>query len=216
MSNPFDIIFKQNLTLPVTLIQIGASGGQEVELFSEVGVTSAVLIEPLDFPYSVLHEKVASHAGFFPCKALITSKNEQSVSFYVASNSGMSSSILEPKKHLNLYPDVTFPEKLSLVGYRLDYLIDDLFRKNFINFASADMLYLDVQGAELIVLKSAGQLLENASYVWTEVGSGGGYEHAAKYTEIINYLDFYNFQMIYFECAFEGFGDALFVKKSAI
>lgn len=214
MNNPFEILSRGNLEYPKTLVQVGASGGQEINLFKQVGITSGLFIEALDFPFSVLCEKVSSIPNFIPFKMLVTSKNEQNTTFHVASNSGMSSSILKPKNHLNIYPDISFSDKITLVGYRLDYLIRELSDKKIINFINIDMLYLDVQGAELSVLKSAGQLLENITYVWTEVGTGDGYENAAKYTEIINYLDIYGFQMIYFDCEFEGFGDALFVKKA--
>ena len=213
MNNPFQILSDQNLQFPKTLIQVGASGGQEIDLFKQIGITSGLFIEALDFPFSVLCEKVSLIPNFIPLKMLVTNINAQTVNFHVASNSGMSSSMLEPKNHLITYPDVSFSEKISLIGYRLDYLVQELSNRKIINFTTADMLYLDVQGAELSILKSAGQLLESISYVWTEIGCGDGYENAAKYTEIINYLDLYGFQMVYFNCAFEGFGDALFVKK---
>ena len=216
MTNPFEILSHQNLQFPKTVIQVGASGGQEINLFKQIGITSGLFIEALDFPFSILCEKVSLIPNFIPLKMLVTNINAQTVNFHVASNSGMSSSMLEPKNHLINYPDILFSEKISLVGYRLDYLFQELSNRKIINFTTVDMLYLDVQGAELSILKSAGQLLESISYVWTEVGCGDGYENAAKYTEIINYLDLYGFQMIYFNCAFEGFGDALFVKKKTL
>ena len=75
------------------------------------------------------------------------------------------------------------------------------------------MLYLDVQGGELFVLKGAGELLEDVKYIWTEIGFGDGYKGAAKYLDIIHFLANYQFQMIFMECQPGGFGDALFIKQ---
>ena len=74
------------------------------------------------------------------------------------------------------------------------------------------MLYLDVQGAELVVLHGAGEILEHTKYIWTEVGVGDGYSGGVSYRDLIDYLASYKFQLIYFECGLGTFGDALFAK----
>jgi FkbM family methyltransferase len=202
------------LELPRTVIQVGASGGQEVNEFVTMGVTDALLIEALDIPFSVLQAKVDAVTNYFALKALVHSVNGIEVDFYVASNTGMSSSILKPARHLQIYPEIAFAEKISLIGFRLDSIVAHLHSNAAIRFKNADLLYLDVQGAELIVLHGAGELLQHASYIWCEVGTGDGYSGAASYIDLIHYLSTYNFQPVYLECAVDGFGDALFVKRN--
>ena len=199
--------------MPKTLIQIGASGGQEVDEFVEMGITDALFIEPLDLPFSILNAKVSPIPNYFAFKALAHSVNGIEVEFHISSNGGMSSSVLQPAKHLNMYPEVSFPEKIKLTGFRLDSMIAHLNANKQIRFNAADLLFLDVQGAEIIVLQGAGEVLQNAKYVWTEVGTGDGYSGGASYMDVINFLAAYNFQLVYHECALGGFGDALFVKK---
>lgn len=213
MTTPFSILNKYQLPKPSKLIQVGASGGQELVDFVKSGITHALLIEPLDFPFSILKSRVDNIENYVPFQALAHSSNGVTVDFHVASNGGMSSSILEPNKHLVSYPSVSFPDKISLTGYRLDSIVAHLSSKEMIKFKYADMLYLDVQGAELIVLQGAGELLDHAKYIWTEVGVGDGYNGGANYIELINFLSTYNYQLVYFECEPGTFGDALFVKE---
>jgi hypothetical protein len=213
MKSPFDIINKYNLNKPTSLIQIGASGGQELEEFVANNITDALLIEPLEMPFSILKERVQKLNNYIPFRALIHSTNGIVVDFHVANNAGMSSSILAPNKHLSTYPNVSFSEKIKLTGYRLDSLVSLLVSQKIIGFNCPDMLYLDVQGAELIVLRSAGELLEKTKYIWTEVGVGDGYTGGASYVELISYLNNHNFQLIHLNCEPGAFGDAFFMKN---
>lgn len=216
MTTLFNVIDKYQLKKPSTLIQIGASGGQEIEDFVNFGISEALLIEPLDYPFSILKERVSNIKNYFPFQALVHSRNGIEVDFHIASNGGMSSSILQPERHLSTYPNVSFPEKKSLIGFRLDSIVTFLLNQEKINFKNPDILYLDVQGAELIVLQGAGELLDNINYIWTEVGVGDGYKGGASYIQLINFLATYNYQLVFFECELGSFGDALFVKRDLI
>ncbi len=209
---PFQLIKKYHLQNPLTLIQVGASGGQEIEEFISNGIKQALLIEPLDMPFSILSARVANIENYLAYKALAHSINGTIVDFHVASNGGMSSSIFSPNKHLATFPHVLFPEKISLTGFRLDSIVAFLKNSEKIQFSYPDIMYLDVQGAELVVLQGSGELLEHTKYIWTEVGVGDGYNGGATYRDIINYLATYKFQLIYFECELGAFGDALFAK----
>lgn len=213
MTTPFQILQKYSLATPSTVIQIGASGGQELEQFIEAGITDAILIEPLDMPFSILQARTANLENYLPFKALVHSKNGIEINFNVASNGGMSSSILEPAVHLAMYPEITFAEKQTLTGFRLDSILAHLLNSNQTRIKAPDMIYLDVQGAELFVLKGAGELLEDVKYIWTEIGYGDGYKGGATYLDIIHFLSAYQFQMIFMECQPGGFGDAMFVKQ---
>ena len=212
MTTPFEILKKFQIPNPKTLIQVGASGGQELEDFITAGVTDALLIEPLDMPFSVLQHRVQNIPSYVPFKALVSSSNGIETDFYIASNGGQSSSLLEPGDHLEKYPYVSFPDKIKLTGYRLDSLFSFLLNEKKLTFDRPDMLYIDVQGAELYVFKGAGELLESIKYIWSEVGPGEAYKGGARYQDLIQYLDAYKFQLAYLECPPGLMGDALFVK----
>lgn len=213
MQNPFSIIKDQKLQPPTSVIQVGASGGQEIDEFISNGIVDALLIEPLDLPFSVLSKRVISIPNYVPLKALAYSRNGIELEFYISDNAGMSSSILPPDRHLHIYPSVSFPEVSKVIGYRLDDIVLSLYNKRNLRRSEYEMLYLDVQGAELHVLRGSSQLIESAKYIYTEVGTGDGYRGGASYVELIQFLIVYGFQLVFFECDLGGFGNALFCKK---
>jgi hypothetical protein len=75
MTTPFEILKKHSLPMPLTIVQVGASGGQELEQFIEAGITDALLIEPLDMPFEILKARTANLSNYFPLKALIHARN---------------------------------------------------------------------------------------------------------------------------------------------
>jgi hypothetical protein len=79
------------------------------------------------------------------------------------------------------------------------------------------MLYVDVQGAELEVFKGANKTLSECTYVFTEVGIGGGYASDANYVEIIQFLEFYKYKMLFLNIdPRTGYGDAFFAKEAVL
>jgi FkbM family methyltransferase len=74
-----------------------------------------------------------------------------------------SSSLLPPKEHKNVLKWVKFKEKVKVPTERLDS-----FCKAH-GISKIDFIYLDVQGAELMVLQGAGDLIKNIGAIWMEV-----------------------------------------------
>ena len=52
MENPFQYIARYNLSSIKSVIQIGASGGQEIHIFHSNDVEFAVMKGPLEYPLS--------------------------------------------------------------------------------------------------------------------------------------------------------------------
>lgn len=74
-----------------------------------------------------------------------------------------SSSLLPPKEHKNVLKWVKFKEKITVKTSRLDSFC------RMKNIEKIDFIYLDVQGAELMVLEGAGKFLRNIGAIWMEV-----------------------------------------------
>lgn len=214
MHSVFDYLCKFGLTLPKSVLQIGANAGQEVPMFKRNGVEHAVLVEPLDAPFSNLCQACQGDGAYLPVKALAVAKDGLSVTMHVANNFGQSSSILKPSNHLKLFPSVEFGQKpLTIIGYTADSIYRYARSIQSALPEWVDMLFLDVQGAELEVLKGAGQLLGNARYIFTEIGYGGGYEGNVSVETLIQYLAAFSFRLVAMEIdPRHGYGDALFVK----
>lgn len=211
--NLFDLIDASSLHKPTSVLQVGASGGQEVQFFREHGVKTGLFIEPLDYPFEVLSQNCKGIDGFFPLKALVLGLDSKTVAFHVASNAGMSSSILPPKSHIESYPHVKFEDILELKGYTLDTLVS----RSAQNFSGCpfcfDLIYIDVQGAELEVFKGASFQLQSARYVFTEVGLGGGYCNDVELETLIGFLRAFGFRLLALEIgARTGYGNAFFAR----
>lgn len=94
-----------------------------------------------------------------------------------------SSSLLPPKKHLEMFPIVYFDEKIQVSIVTLD----DWAREN--NIKTIDFLWLDLQGMELKVLQSGCSILKTVKAIYSEVSSIEGYEHQNLYSELRNWLE---------------------------
>jgi FkbM family methyltransferase len=210
----YDILNRFELEKPRSVFQIGASGGQELDMFFQNGIASGVFIEPLDYPFSILSQNCLRFKNFFPFKALATATDGKNVEFFVASNAGQSSSILKPTGHLQKFPTVSFETPINLVGFQADTIskfaqttTEGVLTDDF------DLIYIDVQGAELEVFKGATKLLSQAKYVFTELGYGGGYSRDASLHEVAYFLSMHDYYPIYIEIdPRHGYGDGLFIK----
>ena len=127
---------------------------------------------------------------------------------YLDTTKSESSSILKPKTHLDLYPDVGFEgtEKIEIKIY------DELLIRN-VNF-----LNLDIQGYELEALKGCSRSMKNIDYIYTEVNNEEVYEDCVQVSDLDRFL--HNFEFIRVETNWYddnlAWGDAFYIKKSLI
>lgn len=214
MREAFEIIDTLGLPRPVGVLQVGANSGQEIPYFLQHGITHAAMIEPLDAPFAVLAERCRALPDYLPVQALCASVDGREIEFHVASNNGESSSMFKPAKHLADYPWVQFPTTVKLQSFTLDRIFAALTAQRPDIAAAADLLFMDVQGAELEVLKGASRVLDQVRYIYTEIGIGGGYEGDVELIDLMHFLRAYGFQLFEMSMIAEGWGNALFVKKA--
>jgi FkbM family methyltransferase len=129
--------------------------------------------------------------------------------FYVSSGSSTgSSSLLNPTKHLTNHPDVTFDQGTSqmVLTAPLDLICGHL------GIDTIDLLWIDTQGAELLVLKGAAGMLAATSLIYLECSEEPLYEGAAKYDEIKALLKLNGFSLKkeFMPSDWGGEGNALF------
>lgn len=212
--NPFEVVKAYQLQPIRSVLQVGASGGQEIPMFLANGVSYAAMIEPLDYPFSVLCANAQNIGNYLPIQSLVGAKDGVQVELFVASNDGQSSSILKPAQHLAAFPTVTFNDKIQCTSYTLDTIVRSI-KTNHAQFPECyDLIYVDVQGAELEVFKGANQCLLSSRFIFTEIGLGGGYEGDVSYMKLIGFLNAYGYDLIQLEInPNHGYGDALFVRR---
>ena len=155
--------------------------------------------------------------NFVAVNALCAEETGQRVSFHVASNGGMSSSMLKPKNHLQEFDFVSFDQTVELVSNRLDHVISFLHQHGHGATCQAlDLLYMDTQGAELKVLRGAGKVLDGINVVLTEVTRNQMYDGAPALNELMAFLEPLGFTLNNINFDRHHHGDALFVRNRAV
>lgn len=187
------------------VIHVGGHHGEEIPVYVNNGIINIVLFEPIEENFDLL----ASHAGSYNANIIghqvaLGSENKNTI-MYLSSNQYESSSILKPKKHLELYPDVTFDKTQEVEVRKLDEY----------NYTEYNMLNIDVQGYELEVLIGASNTLKYIDYIYCEVNSEEIYENNAYIEDIDKFLSQYSFERIETDWWEDhGWGDAFYVKNN--
>lgn len=198
-----DIIKKYNMNVS-GVIHIGAHYGEEVSGYVKVGIENIILFEPLKENFEVLKKNILPYSNLNIKKYQVALGNQNTtITMNLSSNNLESSSILKPKQHLNLYPDITFDRTEEVELQKLD----DYNCKNY-NFIN-----MDVQGYELEVLKGAKDTLNHIDYVYCEVNRDEIYEGNAYIEDIDQYLLNYNMRRVETSWWYDGdWGDALYIR----
>lgn len=116
-----------------------------------------------------------------------------------------SSSILEPAMHLDVFPDVRF-EMISIVRATT---LDKFFRESGVE--SVDLMWLDLQGAELQVLRGARDYLDVVDCIYLEISDKPMYAGACTFAELHEFLSGSGFSLRKFRMPFY-FGNAIYCK----
>jgi len=159
-----DLINKYDLKI-TGIIHCGASLAQENGDYKNCGIEDVVWIEAIPHVFQRMRRKLLSSPQAIAIKECIGEEDNKEVDFFVSSNDAQSSSLLELKEHLQYYPNVKFVDNLRLKTKRMDTIIDeygiDMSRFNFLN--------IDLQGAELMALKSMGKYMNYIQCAYVEV-----------------------------------------------
>ena len=213
----FDAIKTVGLPPPRGILQVGASYGQELQRFLDCGVANGLLIEPLPEPFKHVANICRQLPEFVAFNALCTDMAGESHTFHVASNAGMSSSILKPKGHLEVFDYVKFEQTVKLVSTTVDLIVQFLDANGHQAVTELlDTLYMDVQGAEFKVLLGSGRTLKRINYIFTELIRSDLYEGMLPLGTYISFLEAQGFVLNKLDYNAQHHADALFVRKSLL
>ena len=196
---------KYNLNIK-GIIHVGAHKGEEVDEYFKCGVSNIILVEPIPYICDDLKTRL-KHTNIKIFQLALSDVNGES-DFYVT-NHTMSSSLLKLKYHKVIEPNVVEIEKISVITKRFETLVEE----NNIIMDDYNFLTIDVQGAELLVLKGFGDLLKNIDYIVSEINREELYDKCALESDIDNMLLPMNF--IKQEECFEvpTWGDIFYVRR---
>ncbi len=165
------------------VIHVGANVGQERELYDRYGL-DVVWIEPNPEVFEKLRDNLAAFPRQRALQYLVSDRDGAEHEFHVANNEGASSSMLDLKLHKEVWPEVAYVKTLALRGITLATLVD----RERIDLRRYAALVLDAQGAELMVLKGAGRLLEHFDWIQLEVPDFEAYEGCCQLEDVRAFL----------------------------
>jgi FkbM family methyltransferase len=146
------------------VIQIGAHSGQEVPELIKNGVGRIHLVEANSDLIPGLQAMASSFEGQITISNVAISDANGYEDFHVTSIS-QSSSLLPLADHKIVYPKIT---EVTIVKVRTETL-DGNVTANNLDLRAFNALFIDVQGAELKVLRGAKETLSHLDIVITEV-----------------------------------------------
>ena len=164
---------------------------------------SGLFIEPIPKTFDVLVNNLskcnqAHNTNYVPLNYLITNEDDKEYKFNIYGengkrrevnnygNNGASSSIFEKGKYFNEWGDCDCNISINLKSTRMSTLIDKLSIDN----KNYDVI-VDVQGAELEVLKSFGDKLLLVDNIMTEISNVEYYKGGVLFNELNAYLNSY-------------------------
>lgn len=185
------------------VVHIGAHLAEEAAGYAALGVpvwwieANPALLERVEVA-------IAPYPNQFLIHALVTEKNTGKRTFHLTNNEGMSSSIFQFGTHQKNHPDTVFVEDISLPQRTLDSLVAQYQ-------IEANMLVMDIQGAEGLALKGAKTLIPSLDFVMSEVNVEEVYEGCVQLPQLKRLLS--GFHLAESILTPHGWGDALWVRE---
>lgn len=200
------IIQKYNLQIK-TILHVGAHLAEERDDYFNNGCSKVVWIEANPDLITKLKTSLNAQQNIVLNYA-VSDVDDQDISFKITNN-GQSSSILDLAEHAHIYPTIFVEKEVKLKTKTLK----TLFSENNLDMQEIDMINLDIQGAELLALKGAGDGLSTMKAIYTEINIKELYKDCALIYELDEYLSKYDFVRV--ETCLDNsgtWGDALYIK----
>ncbi|MCW5625494.1 MAG: FkbM family methyltransferase, partial [Burkholderiales bacterium] len=188
---------------------IGAHLGEEVAKYDQWGIERVLLVEANPDLAAQLRVKFAQ-AVHVTVAACCLADTEDVRTFHVNAFS-QSSSLLPLKLHEQLYPFAHVAETRQLRTTTLDHLLDE----HALDPGAFNVLNIDVQGAELLVLKGAERQLPLIDLINVEVNFAELYAGVPGIEAIDAHLTTRGFERVVLACPYDRtWGDAIYVNTS--
>jgi len=194
------------------IIQVGAHIGGEVSEFIHSGAERIHLIEANKEHIQALERIASEQAGVITISNTAISDREGMHDFHLMSGS-QSSSLLRLAEHQKIYPDIKQVDTIRVKTQTLD----DNLRQNSLSGTLYNVLVIDVQGAELNVLKGALATLESIDVIICEVNFAELYENCPQIEDIDLFLFDKGFIRVGTRTPYhDSWGDAIYLRSSLI
>ena len=190
------------------IIDCGAhDGADSIELAKIIG-GQIHAFEPVPELFDKLKKRTQKLKNVFTYRLALSNVNEMQTFHISEGESDASSSLLAPKGHLTDHPKTVFKKKIEVSAVTLDaWAVANSVTK-------VDLLWLDMQGFELQMLKESKDILSKVSVIHTEISTKETYEGVTLYPEYKAFLESKGFRVL-IEAIPAGWdmGNVLFVRQ---
>ncbi|GAB4188411.1 MAG: hypothetical protein Tsb0015_08390 [Simkaniaceae bacterium] len=204
-------IAKQYLPKNPIILDCGANNGaSSFMLLKQFPRGKILAVEADPEVFQALQEKTKNHKNIFCFNYALGDRNAM-VDFY--ENADKSSyhsqgSVFEVSDSNWYWEDIEVKKQPILVEMKT---LDSLCQEQGIQ--KIDMMWLDMQGAELMMLSHAKKILPNVKVIYTEVNFEPIYHDIPLYPDVKKFLEKEGFKEVKLVKRHKSWGDALFVRK---
>lgn len=170
------------------VIHVGANIAQEAALYDRFSLP-VIWIEAVPELVKAAETEIAAYPNQRVIQGLVTDKDGAEYTFGIASN-GQSSSIYDMKDHAKAWPSVHYVGSVKMRSVTLPTLLKG------VDLTKYDTLVMDVQGAELLVLKGAESILPGFKYIRSEATDFEAYAGGATRAALDEYLTARGFEVL--------------------
>lgn len=193
------------------VVDAGAHIGIDSEFFAKEFPNGVIFsLEPVSSIYNQLITRIAHYKN---CKALkigLADFDGNSSINVSSGDSDASSSLLSPKLHLEVHPNVVFDSSEVIEVQTLETFI----HSNDIEII--DLLWLDLQGLEPQVLRKSRDSLSKVRVIHTEVSFIETYKDVELFPEFDKFLKAQNFKLIKLNRDYRDMGNALYINLALV
>lgn len=216
ISQEVEELLRQYLPMDSVIIEAGAHNGRDTVQMAKIWPKATIYaFEPHPKYFQILKNSIFDFDNVH-CFEIALSNVVGRAKFYISDeelHSGSSSLLLPRLEILNRYwPAMRFADKdrVFVNTVTLDVWAKENQVKNI------DFMWLDMQGAELMILKASPQIMKTVKFIYTEVSFIGGYESSPFYSEVCEWFKDQGFHVAWERSFHYGAeGDVFFVREEA-
>jgi FkbM family methyltransferase len=180
-NNFIDLIHQNLISQCSGILHIGAHVGQEAAAYFKQE-KPAIFVEPDPNTYEILTKNIKPFNKNQKSYMWLLGDEEHEVPFHVASNEGQSSSIFQFNSE-HSFRDVQTSNIITKQMTRLDLKFTQSELQEY------DYWVIDVQGAELQVLKGAGDLIKGCKFLFVETSTEEFYQGGTLWPALKEFLE---------------------------